>query len=107
MFGCEMDDPRIENMDPMKKMWYFHQWVGDQYDQVELAKNHAYLLGSFYNPEAVQKLLGQGGRSYKSTDDEFDKTTELMEQEIKRAGQDKTTTESKGKKKKKRKLKDS
>lgn len=102
MFSCEMDDPRIENMDPIKKMWYFHQWIGDQNDEAELAKNTAYLIGSFTNPEAVKKLMGEGSRSYSSSDEEFAKTTELMEAEVKRAEQ---KLESPGKKKKKRKLK--
>ena len=98
MFSCEMDDPRITEMDPIRKMWMFYQWLGDQNDDAELAKNHGYLIGSFINPQAVQKLIGESGVSHKSTDAEFDRTTEMMEKEIK-------MSEQKPSKKKRRKLK--
>lgn len=52
-----MDDPRITDMDPVRKLWYYEQWLGDQRDDAELAKNHAYLLGSFFNPEAVHSMM--------------------------------------------------
>lgn len=52
-----MDDPRIVNMDPVRKLWMYEQWLGDQRDDAELAKNHAYLLGSFFNPEAVHSMM--------------------------------------------------
>lgn len=104
MFGCEMDDPRIEEMDPIKKMWYFHNWVADQNDKVELAKNQAYLVGSFIAPQAVQKILGtEGTAKHKSTDAEFEKTIEMMEKEIKQR-EDKEKV--KGKKKKHRRIKE-
>ncbi len=57
MWGCDMDDPRIADMDPVRKLWMYEQWLGDQRDDAELAKNHAYLLGSFWNPEAVQSMM--------------------------------------------------
>lgn len=57
MWGCDIDDPRITDMDPVRKLWYYEQWLGDQRDDVELAKNHAYLLGSFSNPEAVHSMM--------------------------------------------------
>ena len=95
-----MDDPRIEEMDPMRKMWMFYNWIADQTDKAELAKNQAYLLGSFWNPEAVQKLMGTGGTSHKSTDAEFEKSTEMMEKEIQQANS------KERKRKRKRKIKE-
>ena len=39
MWNCEVDDPRIIDMDPVRKIWMFEQWVGDHRDDAELAKN--------------------------------------------------------------------
>lgn len=58
-------------------MWMYQNWLADQTDQAELAKNHAYLLGSFWNPEAVKQLMGQGN-VHMSTDEEFEESTEIV-----------------------------
>ena len=100
LFRCEVDDPRIEEMEPMRKMWMFYNWIADQQDRVELAKNQAYLVGSFINPEAVKKLIGQdGGATHKSTEEEFEKTTQLMDKEVEK-------NQKASKKRKKRKIKE-
>ena len=99
MFNCEPDDPKIEDMDPIKKLWMFNNWIADQNDEVELAKNHAYLLGSFWNPEAVRKMRGQDGTTYKSTEEDFDKSTEIVERQIK------IEKEQSNKKRKRKKIK--
>lgn len=67
----------ISNMDPVLKIWMYNNWVQDQQDSVDLAKDHAYLLGSFSNPEAVRKLLNDT-KVVKSSDDDFDKATEKL-----------------------------
>ncbi len=99
MFKCEVDDPKIEEMEPMRKMWMFYNWLTDQKDKAEFAKNQAYLIGSFINPEAVQKLLGESGTTHKSTEAEFAKTVEMMEREVERANKP-------NRKRKKRKIKE-
>ncbi len=65
-------------MDPIKKMWMFQHWSEDQHESIELAKNHAYLLGSFSNPEAVSKLIGNDGNTYKSTDEELEDSMKMV-----------------------------
>jgi len=65
-------------MDPVQYMWMFQNWLADQEDQAELAKNHAYLLGSFWNPEAVKQLMG-GGNVHMSTDEEFEESVKIVE----------------------------
>ena len=50
-------DPFITDMDPVLKLWLYENWLGDHRDDAELAKNHAYLLGSFWNPEAVRQMM--------------------------------------------------
>jgi hypothetical protein len=64
-------------MDPVQKLWYFNQWIGDLKDEAELAKNHAYLLASFSHPEEVKRLIGQGD-VYISTDEEFEESSRLV-----------------------------
>lgn len=99
MLGCLPNDDQIENIDPFVKMWCFYNWIQDQNDKVDLAKNHAYIIGSFINPEAVRKMLGE--QNFRSTtDEEFEQSTKMMmdspETEI---------NESSGKKRRKRRLK--
>ena len=56
----------------------YENWIADQLDDAELAKNHAYLLGSFWNPEAVKKLMGDGGNTHLSSDDDMLKSMEMV-----------------------------
>lgn len=71
------DDPMILEMDPVQKLWMFENWVEDQRDQGELAKNHACLVGSFWNPEAVKQIMDTGNK-HKSTDEEFEETSRMV-----------------------------
>ncbi len=67
-------------MDPVQKMWMFHNWAADQNDQAELAKNHAYLLASFSNPEAVQKILGDDNK-HESTDEAYEESLRMVKEQ--------------------------
>lgn len=87
-------------MDPVKKLWMFYNWIEDQNDDVELVKNHAYLLGSFSNPEAVKKLTGKDGQQYTSTDEEFEASTQLVISDAQNSANPETR-----KRKRKRKIK--
>lgn len=78
MFKTEPNDDRITQMDPVQKIWMFNNWIADQNENAELGKNIAYLIGSFTNPEAVKKLLGEGSQEHQSTDAEFDESTEML-----------------------------
>ena len=60
------------------RAWMFYSWAEDYNDEFELLKNQAYLIGSFTNPEAVKRILGQGVEVHKSTDEEFDKLSEAL-----------------------------
>lgn len=77
VFKTTPDDPRIIDMDPVHKIWMYENWLADQNDKAELAKNHAYLLASFSHPEAVKQLLGEGN-SHESTDEEFEESSKLV-----------------------------
>lgn len=64
-------------MDPVQKAWMYNNWIEDQKDNVELAKNHAYLLGSFWNPEAVKQLMGDSN-TYTATDEDFEESLNIV-----------------------------
>jgi len=86
-------------MDPVQKIWMFHQWVGDQIDDAELAKNHAYLLASFDHPEEVKKLMGDGD-VHMSTDEEFEESSQM----VRNANLQTLNASQESKKKRKKKL---
>jgi hypothetical protein len=69
-------DPFITEMDPVLKMWLYEQWLGDHRDNAELAKNHAYLLGSFTNPEAVQQLMSNA--IHESSDEDMEESLKMV-----------------------------
>ena len=85
-------------MDPVQKMWAFYNWQADQEDTAELAKNHAYLVASFWNPEAVQKILG-GGDVHISTDEEFEESTRMVREQSLQLQKDKEPTTSRKRRK--------
>lgn len=75
-FKTTPDDPKIVDLDPVQKRWMYENWIADQNDEAELAKNHAYLLASFSNPEAVKKVMK--GNDYESTEAEFNESSEIV-----------------------------
>ena len=64
-------------MDPVQKFWMYENWLADQNDDAELAKNHAYLVASFWNPEAVKQILGEGN-VHESTNEEFEESSKMV-----------------------------
>lgn len=63
-------------MDPVLKMWFYEQWLGDHRDDAELAKNTALLLGSFWNPEAVKEMTNDN--RHQSTDEDFEESLKMV-----------------------------
>jgi len=72
------DDPAIEDMNPMLRAWMFYSWLEDYGDEFKLLENQSYLIGSFINPEAVRKMLGEGQKQYETSTEDFDKLTEEL-----------------------------
>lgn len=76
MYRVLPTDPFITEMDPVLKIYMYEQWLGDHRDEAELAKNHAYLLGSFWNPEAVKQLMNDN--VHESTDEEYEESLRMV-----------------------------
>jgi len=94
------DDPVLESMDPVLKLWMFENWLEDQNDDIEIVKNHAYLVGSFINPEAVKQMTGEGSTKHISSEEEFEGSVKMVEQDRIQKADEKPI-----KKRRKRKLK--
>ena len=70
------NDPFINEMDPVLKLYLYEQWLGDHRDNAELAKNHAYLVGSFHNPEAVKQLMNDN--VHESSDEDLAQSMNMV-----------------------------
>ena len=64
-------------MDPVLRLWYFENWIMDQKEKIEIAKNHAFLLGSFWNPEAAKNLMDDEN-NIKLSDEEFEASLDIV-----------------------------
>lgn len=64
-------------MDPVQKIWMYNNWIADQEDKAEITKNHAYLIGSFWNPEAVKEMMGDGN-VHASSEEDFEESIEIV-----------------------------
>jgi len=71
------NDSFITDMDPVLKLWMFYNWLEDQKTNVELAKNHAILLGSFWNPEAAKSMLDDNN-NITISDDDFEDSMNIV-----------------------------
>lgn len=69
-------DPFITEMNPVHKLFFFFHWLNANNNKYELAKNHAYIIGGFINPEAVKRLLGTGNKM--SSEEDMDTTMEMI-----------------------------
>lgn len=65
-------------MDSILKIWMFYHWLEDQKEKVEITKNHAYLVGSFVNPDAVKELLREDNK-YQSSNEDFEKSWQMVQ----------------------------
>jgi hypothetical protein len=101
MRGCFPDDPELENMDPIMRAWMFYNWMEDFEDENKLLENQGYLIGSFTNPELVQKMLGKGSHDISSSDEEFEETSRRIMEINKKIDEEKN---KKTRKRKKRKI---
>jgi hypothetical protein len=101
IFQKEIDDPFFEEMDPVRKLWYYQNWIGDQTEAAELAKNHAYLLASFDHPDAIKQLVG-GGNTHQSTDEEFEESSRMVKEINARLDQHVTQDQAPERKRRKR-----
>jgi len=80
MWQTTPDNEKITDMDPVQRVWMFNNWIADRNEQAELAKNHAYLLASFWNPEAVNKIMNQDTSAIVATEEEYEEATRMVKE---------------------------
>lgn len=95
------DDPQLEDMDPFMKTWMYVNWLEDFEDEKKMLDNQGYLVGSFINPEMVKKILGHGSETFASSDEEFEKTSQMVAEASNKIEEEK----QKSTRKRKRKIK--
>lgn len=81
------------------KVYMFHHWLEDANEEVELFKNHGYLIGSFTNPEAVKNILG--GNGYSVSEDEFEETSKMVAETIRTQREEQVATNAKRRRRRK------
>lgn len=96
-----MDDPCLDEIDPVQNLLMFESWVQDQREQSERDKNLAYLIGSFTNPEAVSKLLESEANTFVSDDEEFDALSKAIVEENRQKLKEETAGKPRRRRKKK------
>jgi hypothetical protein len=67
-FGILPDDPFYERINPYLKVWLYESWLHDKELEIEKLKQHAILTGSFFNPEAANKMIQDENPDLSSTD---------------------------------------
>jgi hypothetical protein len=79
-FHTSLDDPRIVEMDPVHRIFLYNHWIQTQNDKNELAKNHAYLVGSIINPE-MGKLLSEQQDIIEVDDEQFEQSWDFLKEQ--------------------------
>lgn len=97
-FGILPDDPFYERINPYLKVWLYESWLFEKEEEIEKLRQHAILTGSFFNPEAAQKMIKDEDPDFKSTD--LDETNKMVRDKIIEQERAKIA----GKKRKKRKV---
>jgi len=89
MFGKELTDPVIKDMDDITKQWYFYNWLEDQNEEGKKMKDFGCFVGSFTNAEMARKIHGDADKKYELDDEEFEKSLEYVEKSIKESDRNK------------------
>lgn len=78
------DDPWFDSLDFFQQIYMYEQWMEDKNESHELNENYAVLTGSFSNPDAGKAYWKQKNPKFKSSDEDFAKSMEMVEnQEVK------------------------
>ena len=80
--GIFPDSERWENMNPFMKWWLFEGWVAKQEREIERDRRNGIFVGSFYNPEAAQKMLKVDRPDFQSTEDDFERSVQEVRKNI-------------------------
>jgi hypothetical protein len=71
------NDPFFEEMDPLMYLWLFENWDANRNRKQEELRSIGILIGSFYNPEAAEKML-DSANTISTSDEDFDKLVDSI-----------------------------
>lgn len=70
----------VNEMDPVRKAFYFYNWMADKNDKNEMIKDLGLLIGSFIDVEKVKNILGMNANKRISSDEDFDESTKMVKE---------------------------
>jgi len=62
----------------MLRVWLYESWIADLEDKHQFTKDYTILGGSFHNPEAAKQMIQSENPSVVSTDEEYEKSTQMI-----------------------------
>lgn len=62
----------------------YQGWQEKQNNEYDLLKSIAILTGSFTNPQAAREMLESEGSQFASSDEDFEKTIKMIEEDVER-----------------------
>lgn len=78
--GKDLDDPWFDELDPVLKVYMYEHWCLDQEEAFELARSQAILIGSFFNPMAAQEMAKANEPDFSSSDADFERSLQMVEE---------------------------
>ena len=78
-FNTDIDDPKITEMDPIRKQWWYESWLYSIETDLDKWRHIGILIGSFTNPEAATKMLKKERPDYESTDKAFEESISMVD----------------------------
>ena len=79
-----------ETQDPVFLSYLYEHWANEQEYEYDLARSLAILVGSFTNPEAAQKMLKDENPDFESSDEDFKKSMQMVEEDAEKAEKQKS-----------------
>lgn len=77
--GKDLDDPWFDEINPFLKVYMYEHWCRDKEEQFEMARSQAILIGSFSNPTAARDMLKSENPDFASSDVDFEKSLQMIE----------------------------
>lgn len=87
--GKDVDDPWFDEIDPVLKIYMYEHWCRDKEEQFEMARSQSILIGSFSNPTAARDMLKSENPDFASSDADFEKSLQMIEESKKTDAQKK------------------
>ncbi len=78
MFRRLPDDPELDDIDPMMKLWMYESWLRDEEEKHKFAKDYAIFSGSFHNPEAAKKLMQEENPDVSLNEEEEQQSIDMV-----------------------------